>query len=144
MDDVGFLSGVVLECRHPMEVARFYSALTGWQLVFTDDDFVAIGEDPDAAFNLGFQRAPAHEPPTWPDPRSSMQSHLHIKVRDLDAAERRVLELGGSRVSAQPASMRYRVVATRRVTRSASSQPSDSARGPDEEPRDRSRASEHR
>jgi predicted enzyme related to lactoylglutathione lyase len=111
MDDVGFLSGVVLECRDPMEVARFYSALTGWQLVFTDDDFVAIGEDPDAAFNLGFQRAPAHEPPTWPDPRSSMQSHLHIKVRDLDAAERRVLELGGSRVSAQPASMRYRVVA---------------------------------
>src|SRR3954452_9772684 len=96
MDDVEFLSGVVLECRDPMEVARFYSALTGWQLVFTDDDFVAIGEDPDAAFNLGFQRAPAHEPPTWPDPRSPMQSHLHTKVRDVDAAERRLVELGGS------------------------------------------------
>ncbi len=103
MDDVGSLSGIVLECRDPTELARFYSALTGWPLVFTDDDFAAIGEGPEAAFHLGFQRAPAHEPPTWPDPRSSMQSHLHIKVRDLDAAERRVLELGGTRFSTQPA-----------------------------------------
>ena len=62
-------------------------------------------------FHLGFQRAPAHEPPTWPDPRSSMQSHLHIKVRDLDAAEGRVLELGGARFSTQPAPTRHRVLA---------------------------------
>ena len=111
MDDVGFLSGIVLECRDPTELARFYSALTGWPLVFRDDDFVAIGEGPDAGFHLAFQRAPAHEPPTWPDPRSSMQSHLHIKVRDLEAAERRVLELGGTTFSTQPAPTRHRVLA---------------------------------
>ena len=109
--DVGSVSGIVLECRDPMELARSYGAITGWPLVFTDADFVAIGEGPEAAFHLSFQRAPAHEPPTWPDPRSSMQSHLHIKVRDLDAAARRVLELGGTSFSTQPASTRHRVVA---------------------------------
>jgi predicted enzyme related to lactoylglutathione lyase len=111
MDDVGSLSGLVLECRDPTALARFYSALTGWPLVFTDDDFAAIGEGPEAGFHLGFQRAPDHKPPTWPDPRSSMQSHLHIKVRDLDAAEGRVLELGGTRFSTQPAPARHRVLA---------------------------------
>ena len=111
MDGVGFLSGIVLECRDPAGLARFYSALTGWPLVFTDEDFVAIGEGPEASFHLGFQRAPAHEPPTWPDPHSSMQSHLHIKVRDLDAAERRALELGATRFSTQPAPTRHRVLA---------------------------------
>jgi catechol 2,3-dioxygenase-like lactoylglutathione lyase family enzyme len=111
MDHVGYLSGIVLECRDPMELARFYSALTGWPLVFTDDDFAAIGEGPEAVFHLSFQRAPAHEPPTWPDPHSSMQSHLHIKVKDLEAAERSVLELGGTKFSAQPAPARQRVVA---------------------------------
>jgi len=40
-----------------------------------------------------------------------MQSHLHIKVSDLDAAERRVLELGGTRFSTQSAPTRHRVLA---------------------------------
>jgi Glyoxalase-like domain len=114
MDHVGYLSGIVLECRDPMELARFYSALTGWPLVFTDDDFAAIGEGPEAVFHLSFQRAPAHEPPTWPDPHSSMQSHLHIKVKDLEAAERSVLELGGTK---SPRNRPPRVSASSRIPR---------------------------
>ena len=60
------------------------------------------GESENAGFHLSFQRAPGHQPPTWPDPASSMQIHLHLRVNDLDAAERAVLALGGTKFDNQP------------------------------------------
>jgi catechol 2,3-dioxygenase-like lactoylglutathione lyase family enzyme len=99
---VGRLSGVALECRDPAGLAAFYSQLTGWPVVFASDDWYSIGDGPDAAFHLSFQRAPDHEPPVWPDPASSMQFHLHLRVDDPDAAERAVLALGASRLDYQP------------------------------------------
>ena len=102
MTALAHLSGVVLECRDPAELAAFYGRLTGWPVVFSDPDSTSIGESPDAAFHLSFQRAPGHEPPVWPDPLSSMQFHLHLRVDDLDEAERAVLALGGMRFDHQP------------------------------------------
>jgi Glyoxalase-like domain len=63
---------------------------------------VSIGESRDAALHLSFQRAPGYVPPTWPDPASSMQFLLHIRVRDVAEAEREVLALGGRRVHTRP------------------------------------------
>lgn len=98
---VGSLSGVALECRDPAALAAFYSAVTGWPVVHSDADWYSIGA-PDGAFHLSFQLAPGHEAPTWPDPASSMQVHLHVRVDDLDVAEERVLALGASRFAHQP------------------------------------------
>src|ERR671938_490999 len=81
---IGQLSGIALECRDPLALARFYSALTGWPVVYTSDDWCSIGDEAQAAFHLSFQRSPGHTPPTWPDPASSMQFHLHVRVGDLD------------------------------------------------------------
>jgi catechol 2,3-dioxygenase-like lactoylglutathione lyase family enzyme len=111
MEPIGSLSGIILECRDPEALAGFYTALTGWSEVYADEDYRAVGECVDAAFHLSFQRAPKHEPPSWPDPHSSMQFHLHVKVPDLDEAERRVLELGGAKFPHQPAPDRHRVFA---------------------------------
>ena len=108
---VGRLSGVALECRDPAGLAAFYSQLTGWPVVYASDDWCSLGETPDATFHLSFQRAPGHEPPTWPDPTSSMQYHLHLRVDDLDAAERTVLALGGVRLTPQPDPAHARVFA---------------------------------
>jgi len=96
------LSGVALECRDPRELAEFYSALTGWPVVYSDDDWCSLGETDDATFHLSFQRAPGHQPPTWPDPASSMQFHLHLRVDDLDAAEQQALALGATKLDRQP------------------------------------------
>jgi hypothetical protein len=85
---VGELSGVALECRKPALLADFYSELTGWPVVYNDPDGCSVGQSEKASPHLSFQRAPSHEPPTWPDPVSSMQIHLHFRVDDLDAAER--------------------------------------------------------
>jgi len=99
---VGQLSGVALECRDPAALADFYSRLTGWPVVHANADWYSVGESENAGFHLSFQRSPGHQPPTWPDPASSMQLHLHFRVDDLDAAERAVLALGGTMLDDQP------------------------------------------
>lgn len=97
MSGVGRLSGIALECRDPARLAEFYSRLTGWPVVYAGPDWYSVGENEQAEFHLSFQRAPGHEPPTWPDTASSMQLHLHFRVGDLDEAERTVLALGGTK-----------------------------------------------
>jgi catechol 2,3-dioxygenase-like lactoylglutathione lyase family enzyme len=111
MSSVAALSGIALECRDPAQLAAFYAGLTGWPVVHADPDWYSVGESERAAFHLSFQRAPGHQPPTWPDPASSMQAHLHFRVEDLDAAERAVLDLGAIKFEHQPAD-RSRVYAS--------------------------------
>lgn len=108
---LGRVSGVVLECRDPSVLAAFYSRLTEWPVTFAEDDWYSIGETADAEFHLSFQRSPDHRPPTWPDPASSMQAHLHLRVADIDEAERVVLAIGGSKLDHQPAPQSARVFA---------------------------------
>jgi catechol 2,3-dioxygenase-like lactoylglutathione lyase family enzyme len=105
------LSGVALECPDPRALARFYAAITGWTIVYDDDGWCSLGEDDRATFHLSFQRSPGHRPPVWPDPASSMQSHLHIRVDDLDVAEELVLSLGATRFDHQPHPTTSRVFA---------------------------------
>ena len=111
MTAIGHLSGVALECRDPARLAEFYSALTGWPVVFSAPDWCSIGQSEEAPFHLSFQRAPGHRPPVWPDPASSMQLHLHVRVRDLDVAERAVLASGATKFDHQPDGVGSRVYA---------------------------------
>jgi predicted enzyme related to lactoylglutathione lyase len=100
-----------LECRDPAVLAEFYSQLTGWPVVHAHADWCSVGERGNADFHLSFQRAPGHEPPTWPDPASSMQLHLHFRVDDLDVVEQAVLALGGTKFDDQPGGGGSRVYA---------------------------------
>src|SRR4029450_12078998 len=120
---IGSLSGVALECPDPGALAEFYSRVTGWPIVYTDPGWYSVGPSRDAGPHLSFQRAPGPQPPTWPDPASSMQLHLHFRVDDLDTAETAVLALCGtmfddqpgdrSRVYADPAGHPFCLVPTR-------------------------------
>jgi catechol 2,3-dioxygenase-like lactoylglutathione lyase family enzyme len=111
MDGVGSLSGIALECPDPAALAEFYHRLTGWPIVYADPDWYSVGESRDAPWHLSFQRAPGHRPPIWPDPVSSMQMHLHVRVDDLDAAEKAVVGLGATRLDDQPGPTTHRVFA---------------------------------
>jgi Glyoxalase-like domain len=48
----------------------------------------------------GTLRAPLLTPPRWPDPDHPQQEHLDIRVDDVDAAERAVVDLGATRLPA--------------------------------------------
>jgi catechol 2,3-dioxygenase-like lactoylglutathione lyase family enzyme len=111
MNGVARLSGIALECPDPAGLADFYSRITGWPIVYADADWYSVGESTSADLHLSFQLAPGHRPPTWPDPASSMQSHLHLRVDDLDAAESVVLALGATKFDHQPSPARARVFA---------------------------------
>jgi catechol 2,3-dioxygenase-like lactoylglutathione lyase family enzyme len=111
MGGLGSLSGIALECADPAALAEFYSRLTGWPIAFADPDWYSVGESSDADLHLSFQRAPGHRPPAWPDPASSMQMHLHVRVDDLDAAEEAVLRLGATKLDDRSGPTTHRVFA---------------------------------
>lgn len=111
MSGVGSLSGIALDCPDPAALADFYSRVTGWPIVYADPDWYSVGASRNADLHLSFQRAPGYQPPTWPDPASSMQFHLHFRVDDLDSAENTVLNLGATKLDRQASPPRYRVFA---------------------------------
>ncbi|MFH9730673.1 VOC family protein [Streptomyces sp. NPDC017260] len=60
---------------------------------------------------LAFQAAPGFVPPKWPGPDGAQQFHLDLDVKDLDAAEKAVLELGARPLDAEDRARTFRVYA---------------------------------
>ena len=75
---------VVLDTDDPPRLADFYTALLGWEVERTDDDWITLRGDSDA--RIAFQLAPNHRPPTWPANDVPQQSHFDLAVDDMDAA----------------------------------------------------------
>ena len=71
--------------------------MLGGDIEVEDDTWVVLNEP--SGRRLAFQRAPEHEPPSFPDPRGSQQFHLDVQVSDVDDAESKVLALGATRVT---------------------------------------------
>ncbi len=92
---IGRLHHVIVDCHDPAALATFYSRLLGQPITYRDDDFAVVSVD-DTTSGLGFQRAPSHHAPTWPDPTVPQQLHLDVMVDDLAAARSAVLELGAT------------------------------------------------
>jgi catechol 2,3-dioxygenase-like lactoylglutathione lyase family enzyme len=108
MNPVGSFSLVALDCADPMELAEFYAALTGWEIV---DDDQAWDEDDEwvqlrspVGATIAFQRVADHQPPVWPGSAHPQQMHLDFDVADLDEAEHDVLALGARKADVQPGS----------------------------------------
>ncbi|SHE50889.1 VOC family protein [Streptoalloteichus hindustanus] len=89
------VNGVMLDCRDPLELARFYSALLGWPTIEggADDEWVTL-HDPAGGPSVCFQRSPNYEPPTWPNPERQQMLHLDIDVDDLVSGHEHALRVG--------------------------------------------------
>ncbi len=72
---------VILDCPDPAALAAFYSGLLGLPITYRSDDWVVVSASEQAS-GLAFQRAPGHQPPTWPDPAVPQQFHLDIMVEE--------------------------------------------------------------
>ncbi|MFD6216917.1 VOC family protein [Nocardia salmonicida] len=61
---IATLRGVTLDCADPRALARFYQELTGMQLGYDADDFVALTDG--SGCDLGFQRVDGYRAPRRP------------------------------------------------------------------------------
>ncbi len=97
------LAATVLQSPAPLELARFYGALTGWTVHEDDPTWARVRPDGPGA-GLSVQYEPEYVAPTWPTRPDApgMQLHLDFQVHDLPAAVARAVELGASEASFQP------------------------------------------
>jgi predicted enzyme related to lactoylglutathione lyase len=88
MVEVGFRE-VVIDCRDPRALARFWCAFTGYAIRTDHEDWVTIGAA-DGSMIIGFQKVP--EPKTVKN-----RVHLDFWAPDEDAAAREIEDMGATR-----------------------------------------------
>lgn len=93
---IGKLKTVVFDAPDHKALARFYAALTGGEERYRDDQWVTMFTGD--GWRLGFQFAPDHVAPRWPDQRHPQQMHLDFQVADLAAATAEAEELGARKI----------------------------------------------
>ncbi|WP_439689101.1 VOC family protein [Curtobacterium sp. SP.BCp] len=94
---IGTLDVVVLDCPDPRALARFYVELLGGEIVASDEDWAEIALPfTDLRPILAFQQVADYRAPEWPGQDVPQQSHLDVKVDDLDAGETAVLAIGAT------------------------------------------------
>jgi catechol 2,3-dioxygenase-like lactoylglutathione lyase family enzyme len=94
---IGRLHHAAIDCPAPAALAAFYSALLGWPVTYSSDDWVVVAAS-DTSSGLAFQRAPDYRRPTWPDPAVPQQLHFDVMVEDPDKAGPEVIALGATRL----------------------------------------------
>lgn len=90
------LQALVLDCPDPALLAQFYAQLLGGRLVRDPDDPDWAEVQGFEGTPLAFQRVQDYRPPQWPEQNHPQQMHLDFDVDDLEAEEKRVLELGAT------------------------------------------------
>lgn len=106
------LVGPVLDSPRPLELARFYERLLGWEIVRSEgprpdgppDDGWALLRSRDGSQKIEVQYEPHYVAPTWPpvDGGQLMMMHLDFGVPDLDDGVRWALEAGATEAVHQP------------------------------------------
>lgn len=100
------LTTIVLDCADPAPLAEFYRAVTGWEVTYSDEDSVYLGN---GGVQLALVRVDGYQPPGWPS--AAKQAHLDFQVTDLDLAVKNVLALGATKPEFQPGGDRWTVLA---------------------------------
>ncbi len=101
------LAAVSLDAVDPLPEAEFWRDLLGLQIIWQNDDFVALRG---AAVLITVQRVADHRVPQWPTGEVPKQLHLELTVTDLDDGEQAAVALGATRASVQPSPDRWRVL----------------------------------
>lgn len=99
MTSTARLAMITLDCADPAASGAFWSALLGWQVAASSEDYAMLTGPSHA---LGFGRVEDYQPPAWPNDHGSKQFHFDLAVDDLDAAQQTAVELGATVVDPQP------------------------------------------
>ena len=90
-----------IDCPNPHELAKFYAALLGWEIMFFDDEYAVVGApgtQQGAYPGLTFQKNSEYTPPVWPEETGAQQqmAHLDFAVADFEEAVQYALHCGAS------------------------------------------------
>ena len=91
---IGTFDVIVIDCPEPGRLADFYAELLGWHKVTDDPSWAQIMSGPDDRPIIAFQQVENYSAPKWPGQEHPQQSHIDVKVDDLDDGERAVIALG--------------------------------------------------
>ena len=103
-----------LDCDNPIELADFYSKITGWPVEplgdFPPEDVTWLELLDDKGFTkMAFQLIENYQKPTWPTGGLPQQAHMDFHAKDLDIAEKALLEIGAVKAEFQPKPHRFRI-----------------------------------
>ena len=109
------LSGPVIGCGDAWELAEFYAALLGWNVVDRSDGVPggwALVRAPSGEQKLEFQQEDPFVPPVWPTVAGAQQMgmHLDIAVEDLASGVAYASSLGARVADHQPQAGRVTVM----------------------------------
>ncbi|MCP4966830.1 MAG: VOC family protein [bacterium] len=106
------IAGPVLDAANPVELARFYARLLGWEIVevegprpgFPLEDGWARLRSPAGDRKMEFQWEEHYSPPTWLSSPGDQQMMMHIDigVDDLEAGVAWAVEAGATVAEHQP------------------------------------------
>lgn len=85
------LEEIVVDCRDPVSLARWWQTVTGWQVVGEDSDGVELAPAPGQTPSIMFTEVAEHK-------RYKDRLHLDWVPDDQNAEVERLLSLGASRV----------------------------------------------
>ncbi len=103
-----------LDCDDPIALADFYSKITGWPVEplgdFKPEDVTWLELlDDKGLTKLAFQKIENYQRPTWPTGGLPQQAHMDFHAKDLDIAEKALLEIGAIKAEFQPKPERFRI-----------------------------------
>ncbi|MER7514875.1 VOC family protein [Streptomyces sp. NPDC126499] len=88
------LTDFIIDCPDTMKLAAFYSEVVGLPVKKgSDENWAGIRLD---QIELAFIRVEDYRAPQWPDGEHPKQFHLDFEVDDIEAEQRRVLDLGAT------------------------------------------------
>jgi hypothetical protein len=104
-----------IDCDNPVELAHFYSKITG--LMVQPFDLGETAEtcewlelwDENERTKMAFQKIDNYCKPTWPRGGLPQQVHMDFHAKDLEIAEKMLIEIGAAKAEYQPKPHRFRV-----------------------------------
>ena len=104
-----------LDCDNPVELAHFYAKITGHKVQPFDEgetaemcEWLELIDEADFTA-MAFQKIENYQKPTWPIGGLPQQAHMDFHAKDLDIAEKHLLEIGAVKAKFQPKPDRFRI-----------------------------------
>ena len=96
------LQSVVLDCKEPARLARFYTELLGGEITYDIEFFISVSI-PGERISISCQYDEDYTPPVWPGAQGDplKMEHLDFSVEDIEASVQFAISLGAAKPSIQ-------------------------------------------